>query len=145
MFHDVKAYSQEQDEETGRPWNLSDRQIHRYIRRSDQLLVQYLEKDREKLLARAVVQREALIARSIESSDYRTALACMVDRDKLYGLYPDGKPSGPTGLFVLNVKEEIVIPKTVPPLDVIDHEQQHNGSTAAPDHSLAPCPAGILE
>jgi hypothetical protein len=71
-----------------RGWNVSDRQLWRYIAAGDDVLARTLEKDREKLLNRHIAQRRALLGRAIAGSDYGTALRIMQDDAKLSNLYP---------------------------------------------------------
>jgi hypothetical protein len=92
-FHDLQQHAQEQN------WNVSERQLWRYVAAADKQLEQTLEKDRQKLLNRALAQRAALYARAMSVSDYRTALAVLKDRDELLNLYPPARTelSGPHG------------------------------------------------
>lgn len=83
QFHDIVQYAAEKG------WGVNDRQIREYIRRTDDLLVERHEKKRRPLIARRVAQREELFARCINAADFRTALAVLIDLDKLRGLYPE--------------------------------------------------------
>jgi hypothetical protein len=60
-------------------WNVSERQLWRYIAAGDDLLGKALEKDRQKLLTRHLAQRQALCARCIASEDYATATRVLKD------------------------------------------------------------------
>jgi hypothetical protein len=103
-------------------WNVSERQLFRYVQASDRLLAARLEKDRDKLFARHVAQRQTLYARSVNASDYRTALAVAKDEAELYGLYAPKKiaPTDPSGQW------------------------EHGASELAPDHTASVI-RGVLE
>jgi hypothetical protein len=81
-FVDIRQHAAEKG------WQISDRQLWRYIQKSDAILAESLERDREKLLNRHRAQRFALYARAMSVSDYRTALAVLKDQAQLEGLYP---------------------------------------------------------
>jgi len=89
-LHDIRQYASEQTP----PWDVSDRQLWRYIAAGDVLLDQSLEKDRVKLMNRQIAQRRVLYARAVAVSDYRVALAILKDEAALLHLYdnPPGKP-----------------------------------------------------
>src|SRR4051812_15429337 len=89
-LHDIRQYASEQTP----PWDVSDRQLWRYIAAGDALLDKSLEKDRVKLLNRQIAQRRVLYARAVVVSDYRAALAILKDEADLLHLYdnPPGKP-----------------------------------------------------
>ena len=80
-FHDCVAYAEEQ------AWNVSERQVGRYIAAADGLLVDRMERSRKRLMARAVAMREALAGRAINAADYRTALAVLDSLAKLQNLF----------------------------------------------------------
>ena len=107
QFHDIRQYASETDEETGRPWNVCDRQLRRYIDATDDLLVANAEKDRDKIIARHLAQRQALYARAMEAGDLKAALAVMKDECDLRGLYPP-KAIVVDGSVKLAIVEEIV-------------------------------------
>jgi hypothetical protein len=88
-FHEIRRWTSEQQP----PWNVSDRQIWRYIEESDKLMAETLEADREKIVSRHRAQRRAIYARSMATSDYRTALAALDSEVKLLRLTepPAGK------------------------------------------------------
>jgi hypothetical protein len=67
-------------------WNVSDRQLWRYIAAGDKILKETLEKDREKLVNRHVAMRRALYARAVSVSDYSTALRVLDSEAKILGL-----------------------------------------------------------
>src|SRR5262249_8340988 len=69
-------------------WNVSERQLWRYIEKSDKILAEERERDREKNFNKAIAQRDALFGRAVSVSDYRTAHGILQDRDQLLGLYP---------------------------------------------------------
>ena len=80
-FADIRQYAAEKG------WNVSDRQLRRYVDWSDSRLAKTLEKDRAKLLNRHVAQRRALFARCMAVSDYSNARGVLADEAKLLGLY----------------------------------------------------------
>jgi hypothetical protein len=86
-FADIRQYAAENG------WNVSDRQLRRYIQDSDALMAEGFERDRDKLFVRHVAQRRALFARTMQIGDYRTALAVAKDEADLQGLYDRLKPS----------------------------------------------------
>ena len=83
QFHDIKAFAEEKG------WNVSLRQLARYIGKADSLLVERNVRSRKRLLARHIAQREAIAARSINSADWRAALAALDSNAKLQGLFID--------------------------------------------------------
>jgi hypothetical protein len=87
-FSDIRHYASEKDEETSRPWRVSDRQLWRYIAQADALISTRIEQDRTKRFNLAIAQRQALYARAFEAGDWRAALSILKDRDELWGLYP---------------------------------------------------------
>src|SRR6185312_6664730 len=82
QFHDIAAYAKDAG------WNVSLRQLARYIRKADDLLAERHERSRKRLIARHVAQRESLAARAINSADWRAALAAFDSNAKLLGLFP---------------------------------------------------------
>jgi hypothetical protein len=103
-------------------WNVSERQLYRYIARADELMARHLEKDRDKLFNRHHAQRRALLARALEVSDFRAALAIMKDEADLLGLYPAkkhelaGQDGGPLGVDLRHEYEHL---RTLPPDELI--------------------------
>ena len=83
QFHDVAEYAKEKG------WNVSLRQLARYIRKADELLVERNERSRRRLIARHIAQREGIAARSINSADWRAALAALDSNARLQGLFTD--------------------------------------------------------
>lgn len=83
QFHDIVQYGSEKG------WNVSERQIRKYIARADELLVERLDKKRKPVIARHVAQRQALYARAVNAADLRTALAILDSECKLRGLFPE--------------------------------------------------------
>src|SRR5262245_20941811 len=80
-FLDIRQHASENG------WNVSDRQLYRYIAAGDELLDSTLDKDRRRLANRHIAQRRALYARAMSVSDYRTALAVLKDEAELLRLY----------------------------------------------------------
>jgi hypothetical protein len=83
QFHDIVQYGSESG------WNVSDRQIRKYIARADALLVERQDTRRKRVVARHLAQRMALYARALNAADHRTALAVLDSEAKLRGLYPE--------------------------------------------------------
>jgi hypothetical protein len=92
-FLDIRQHASEQG------WQVSDRQLWRYIALGDKILAETLDQDRDRLVRRHVAQRRALYARAVAVSDYRTALAVLKDEGELLKLYPPKRveASGPEG------------------------------------------------
>lgn len=80
-------------------WQVSERQLRRYVEQSDEVLASHVEKRRDRLLNLSIGRRELLYAKSVELGDYRTASAILKDLDTLLDLYPAAKHqhSGPGG------------------------------------------------
>jgi hypothetical protein len=72
---------------TEKGWNVSERQVGRYIEQADKLLAERTEKRRRRLLNMHVARREKLFARAVNAADLRTALAVLADQAKLQNLY----------------------------------------------------------
>jgi hypothetical protein len=81
-FVDIRHHASEKE------WNVSDRQLWRYIAAGDAILAETLERDRSKLLDRHIAQRRGLYARAMAVSDYGTALRVLQDEAALLALYP---------------------------------------------------------
>src|SRR5262245_21331275 len=85
-FTDIRQHAAAQG------WNVSERQLWRYIEAGDARLAETLDKDRGRLLNRHIAQRRALVARCIAVSDYATAGRILRDEAELLRLY-DAMPS----------------------------------------------------
>lgn len=83
-FVAIRQYASEQQP----PWDVSDRQLWRYIRMGDYLLHLTLERDRQRLLNRHIAQRRALYGKAITAGNLRAALAVLQDEAELLHLYP---------------------------------------------------------
>lgn len=81
-FLDIRQYASEQK------WDVSDRQLWRYIAAGDKILEQTLDRDRARIINRHVAQRRALFARAMSVSDYGVAARVLKDEADLLGLYP---------------------------------------------------------
>jgi hypothetical protein len=90
-FLDIRQYASAQDP----PWNVSDRQLWRYIAAADELLVEMLDTNRDRLFARHVGMRRALFARAMSVSDYRTAATVLKDEAGLLRLYDEPSRAAP--------------------------------------------------
>jgi hypothetical protein len=80
-FHDLQAHAREKG------WQVSERQLWRYVAAADELVERTFEPDRQKVFRRHILQRRALYARALQDGDYRTALAVLRDEAELHGLY----------------------------------------------------------
>jgi hypothetical protein len=117
QFHDIVQFSSEQE------WNVTDRQLHKYIARANELLAERRDKNRKQLITRRLAQREALFARAVNAADLRTALAILDSADKMRGLFPSDR----------DVRE---MAKTI-----LDQERRIRELEAATsDPEPAPCP-----
>jgi hypothetical protein len=96
-FWEIRQYASEKE------WDVSDRQLWRYVKQSDAVLAEQLEQDRDKLLNRHLAQRRTIFARCMSTGDYRGALSAARDEAELLSLYPAkqtkvehrGKDGGP--------------------------------------------------
>jgi hypothetical protein len=94
-FGDVRQYASEHG------WNISERQVRRYIEAAHKRFAKATRRDRTQLMGRHLMQRRALYARAIKASDLKTALQILRDEAELQGLYPAAKttPTSPNGPF----------------------------------------------
>jgi hypothetical protein len=72
-------------------WDVQERQLRTYLRRSDDLLVERQERSRRRLVAKHLARRESLFARAVNAADLRTALAVVDSTAKLQGLFTDAR------------------------------------------------------
>jgi hypothetical protein len=99
-FHDLQGLAKEKG------WNVSDRQLWRYVALADARMEEAFQADREKAFCRHVLQRRALYARAMQDGDWRTCLAIAKDEAELLGLYPakvtklQGDPNAPLSVNV---------------------------------------------
>ncbi len=99
QFHEICKYAAttpEEDDGSGRPWNVSQHQLRRYVARADRQLRRQTDEKRDTLISRHIAMRQLLYSRSLDAGDFRTALAVAADEAKLRGLYPEPKPTTPT-------------------------------------------------
>ena len=68
-------------------WNLSERQIRRYIKEANKQFSKLTEQDRSQLLGRHLAQRKSIYAQAMKSGDHRTALQAAKDEATLQGFY----------------------------------------------------------
>ncbi|MDA7980751.1 MAG: hypothetical protein MPJ50_18500 [Pirellulales bacterium] len=81
-FSDIRQFASQNG------WNVSQRQIRRYIERAHRQFSKTTHRDREQLLGRHLMQRRAIYARAIRADDLKTALQVLRDEAALQGLYP---------------------------------------------------------
>ena len=72
-FSDLRQYVADQG------WEVSDRQLRRYLDRVYAELAEGARHDRASLLGRHLMQRRTIYAKAIKGSDLRTALAVLKD------------------------------------------------------------------
>jgi hypothetical protein len=84
-FLGIRQYASSQE------WNLSDRQLWRYLKRCDDLLAGHLERDAKRLVARHLVIRGHILNLALEAGDLRTALAAAKDEALIHGIYAPRK------------------------------------------------------
>ena len=92
-FPEIRHYASEHN------WDVSERQVRRYLEAAYCRLAQMTERNRDQLLGRHLMQRRALYARCLRGDDLRTALIVLKDEAALEGLYPPTKiaPTTPDG------------------------------------------------
>jgi hypothetical protein len=93
-FLDVKEYAQD-TAEGKTAWNVSDKTIHRMIRRAHVLLADYAERDRGKLMAKSLARREYIYAKAVQAGDLRAALRAADSQDQLLGMFPSKSRPAP--------------------------------------------------
>lgn len=147
-FHDVRQYAAEEDADTGRPWNVSERQLWRYIAASDKLLDKYLEKDKAKLFNRHVAQRRALFARAMEAGDWRAALAVVRDEAEMLGLYSPMKiapttPDGAKPYQPLDIKRRLAEATAEELEELAAIQQRIEARLNGDNHGRADCPLAV--
>ncbi len=64
---------------TQQGWEVSDRQIRRYMEAAYRHFSKMTIRDVEQLLGRHIMQRRSLFARALKNNDLRTALAILQD------------------------------------------------------------------
>jgi hypothetical protein len=94
-FQDIRQYASAPEQQ----WDVSDRQLWRYIAAADALVKERFDARAEHLLARHCLQRRQLYAHAMGAGDFGTALRVLQDEAKLESLYPPGKIAltDPTG------------------------------------------------
>src|SRR5262249_52313672 len=92
---DIRRYASEQEP----PWNVSDRQLQRYMRSAEKLSRKLARGVLRSRFARHLLQRQELLARAVAQEDVKTALAVLKDEAELLNLYPPKRveASGPNG------------------------------------------------
>jgi hypothetical protein len=96
-FADIRQYASAPTDSGGKkldPWQVSDRQLWRYIAAADKLCQERFDAKAPHLLAQHLLRRERLFAHATETGDWRTALAVLKDSAELQGHY-DRRPELP--------------------------------------------------
>jgi hypothetical protein len=89
-FADIRQYASAPTDREGKklePWDVSDRQLWRYIAAADKLCKERCDARAPHLLARHLLRRERLYAHALEVGDFKTALAVLKDEAALEGHY----------------------------------------------------------
>lgn len=73
------------------PWNVSERQLARYIKAADESIARRRDKRRARIVALHMARREAWYAKCVNTSDFGTAARILADLAKLQDLYADGR------------------------------------------------------
>jgi hypothetical protein len=81
-YEDIRQYG------AAKGWNVSERQIRRYIQQAYERLADATNQNLKSLMGRHLMQRRGLYARAIKGNDIRTALMVLKDEAELQGLYP---------------------------------------------------------
>jgi hypothetical protein len=89
-FADIRQFASD------RGWNVSERQVRRYVDIAHERFEAATRRDRRQLLGRHLLQRRVLYARCIKAGDNRTALNVLRDEACLQGVYPATKVSSTT-------------------------------------------------
>jgi hypothetical protein len=74
-FADIRQFASAPEQ----GWNVSDRQLWRYIAAADQLVRERFDARAEHLLNRHLLQRRTLYVHAMGAGDFRTALAVLQD------------------------------------------------------------------
>lgn len=111
-FPEIQQFARQQG------WDVSERQLRRYIECAYRDVAQLSERDTDQIKGRQLMQRRVLFARAMKLGDIRTALSILQDEAKLLGLYPptkiapttpDGKqPYTPFGISTIPRRERVV-------------------------------------
>ena len=80
-FHNCVEFAREKD------WNVSERQVGRYIEKADQALAKHQERKRSRIIAVHTARVEQLYARCVNAADLSTAARVLQDLGKLNDLY----------------------------------------------------------
>jgi hypothetical protein len=135
-FLDLQAYARDHG------WDVSERQLWRYVAQADALMEKALDADRDKLFRRHVHQRRALYARAVKDGDYRAALAIARDEAQLQGLYPasrhtlTGEGGGPVR-FSFSLEEAVAADRE---LEEAERDRPHGGGGPALPHGSPQVP-----
>src|SRR5262249_18513877 len=109
-FADIRQYASAPTDREGKPlepWDVSDRQLWRYIDAAARLCRGRYAAPAPHLLARPLLRRERLSARAREVSDYKTALAVLKDEAELEGPYRRDPTAGNLEAFLASLPPEL--------------------------------------
>jgi hypothetical protein len=99
-FADIRQYASAPTDREGKklePWDVSDRQLWRYIDAADKLCKERYDTRAPHLLSRHLLRRERLYAHALEVGDFKTALAILKDEADLEGHYQRANAEQPAG------------------------------------------------
>jgi hypothetical protein len=82
-FPDIRQYASAPEQ----GWNVSDRQLFRYIAAADNLCEKLFDAKASWLLSRHLLQRRQIYALALGAGDFGTALRVLQDEAKLESLY----------------------------------------------------------
>jgi hypothetical protein len=78
---------------TARGWNVSGRQIRRYVKTAYKRMAEATAQTLSQHLALQLARRQALFATAFKAGDMKTCLEILRDSAKLLGLYPKANPA----------------------------------------------------
>ncbi|MGH9929005.1 MAG: hypothetical protein ACREA9_07225, partial [Pyrinomonadaceae bacterium] len=131
-FSDIRPYAAENG------WNLADRTLWHYVKKSNEALAQHAEKTRDELINRHLGQRRKIYAKCVAGGDYTVALAALKDEANLLGLYPEKGQSEKPATTQTNVTLNVLTidQRRAELLGIIDslRDQSANGESAPTHH-----------
>jgi hypothetical protein len=87
--HDIADFAREQG------WDVSTRQLQRYVAAAAARIRKWADENRDELLAEHVAKRRSLYARAVNCGDLSTALRILDSEAALLNLFPAAKPANP--------------------------------------------------
>lgn len=102
QWHDVIQHAEEEN------WNVSERQLCRYINKVDKLLAVKMEDTREKIFNRHLACRRTVYAKAMQAGDLQAALKALDSEAKMLGLNPEERRDGDVAVQI-NVGIELTV------------------------------------